>query len=159
VIMTAIMPTIKPNIEHEGTKTQTQMATTDPLLFRVWMYHTEIHYRLKLERPLDPECDFLLLYSQIVKALSERMQDANTACSDVNILCVLGLTTYGSQELKQHGRTRWPSQGPLTSLNALDILGRLPLVQEHIKGLELLVMLRGGIKNIKTVGIAPLVSL
>lgn len=153
------MPSSGPNVDHPGNKTLTKIIMGDPLLFQIWEYHTELHYRFKFGRPLDPECDFLSLEGKIIKSLNERMRNEASACSDSNILCVLGLTTYGTLRIKEPGRARWPCQGPLTSLNGLDTLGRLPSVQEHIRGLESLVKMRGGINKIKTPGIAPMLSM
>lgn len=160
VILPAIMPSSKPNVDHAGNKALVQMICNDALLFLIWEYHTEIHFRFKFGRPLVEDCDFLLLYGEIIKSLNERMRGkADTACSDASILCVLGVTTYGTLLAKPLERTRWPSQGPLMNLNALDTLGRLPSVLEHLRGLDLLIGLRGGIHSIKTPGIAPMVSM
>ncbi|KAE9370819.1 hypothetical protein N431DRAFT_468834 [Stipitochalara longipes BDJ] len=160
VILPAIMPSTKPNVDHPGIKAMVQMICNDSLLFQIWRCHTEIHQRAKFGYPLIEECDFLLLYGQIIKSLNERMRSqTDIACSDASILCVLGVTTYGTLLAKPPGRMRWPSQGPLTNLNALDTLGRLPSILEHINGLDLLVGIRGGIHNITTPGIAPMISI
>jgi hypothetical protein len=153
------MPSSKPNVDHPGNKVLAQIIISDPLLFQIWEYHTEIHYRFKFGRPLDPKCDFLRLEGKIIKTLNERMGNTANACSDSNILCVLGLTTNGTLRIKQPDRSKWPSQGPLTSLNGLDTLGRLPSVQEHIRGLDSLVKMRGGFLKITTAGIAPMLSM
>jgi hypothetical protein len=159
VVLPAIMPSSKPSVDHAGNKALVQLIITDPLLFQIWEYHTELYYRFKFGRNLVGECDFLESYSRIIKSLNERMANAETACSDSSILCVVGVTTYGTLMAKPIERTRWPSQGPLKNLNCLDTLGRLPSVQEHINGLDLLVTMRGGLQNVKTPGMAPMISL
>ena len=159
VLLPAVMPSNKPSIDHAGNKVLVQLIITDPLLFQIWEYHTELHYRFKFGRHLVGECNFLESYSRIIESLNERMADAETACSDSNILCVVGMTIYGTLMSTPPERTRWPSQGPLTNLNCLDTLGRLPSVQEHINGLDLLVTMRGGLHSLKTPGIAPIISL
>ena len=63
------------------------------------------------------ECDFLLLYGQIIRSLNERMRgQTDAATSDESIYCVLGVTTYGTLLTKPLGRSRWPSQGPLVGV-------------------------------------------
>jgi hypothetical protein len=158
-VLPAIMPSSNPSIDHAGNKVLVQLIITDPLLFQIWEYHTELHYRFKFGRHLVGHCDFLESYSQIIESLNQRMRNVETQCSDSSILCVVGVTTYGPLMAKPLERTRWPSQGPLTNLNCLDTLGRLPSVQLHINGLAQLVGMRGGIQNVKTPGMAPLISL
>jgi len=114
---------------------------------------------LTLPYPVDPECDLFLLYANIIKSLNERMQNAETASSDANILCVSGLAVYGGQEEKPRTRTRWPSQGPLMNLNGAGTYGQLRSMPEHGKGLDLLIKMRGGLDNLKTPGMAAMLSL
>jgi hypothetical protein len=153
------MPSSNPSIDHAGNKALAQLIISNPLLFQIREYHTELHYQFKFERHLVGQCDFLKSYSQIIESLNQRIRNVETQCSDSSILCVVGVTTYGPLMAKPLKRTRWPSQGPLTSINCLDTLGWLPSVQLHIKGLAQLFGMRGGIQNVKTPGMAPLISL
>jgi hypothetical protein len=132
------------------------MAISDPLVFQVWIYHTEMHHRIIFKRPLDPECDLFMLYAEIIKSLNERMKNAETACSEENILCVSGLAVYGGEAVKSTTRTKWPSQGPLKDLNGIGTYTQLRSGAEHYNGQDLLIRLRGGLQNIKTPGLAAM---
>lgn len=158
-MLPVLMPSSNPKVEHPGCKAWLQIVIQDPLLFQVWIYHTEMNYRLMFGRPLDPECDLFLLYTKIIKSLNERMQIADTACSDANILCVSGLAVYGGPQEKPSTRTRWPTQGPLMNLNGAGVYGQLRSMAEHVDGLDLLIKMRGGLKKIKTPGMAAMLSL
>jgi hypothetical protein len=154
-----LMPSSNPKAEHPGCKAWLQIATSDPLVFQVWIYHTEMHYRLMFGRPLDSECDLFLLYTKIIKSLNERMNNPETASSDANILCVSGMAVYGGREEMPRTRSRWPSQGPLVNLNGAATYGQLRSVPEHVQGMNLLIKMRGGLGGIKTPGIAGMLSL
>ena len=135
------------------------MATSDPLVWKVYVYHTEMHHRVLARRPLDPEFDLFLLYTEIIKMLNERMQTAETACTDENILSVSGLQIFGGIENTSASRTRWPTQGPLMNLNGVALYGQLKAVAEHRIGQDAMIKQRGGLQNIKTPGIAAMISL
>jgi hypothetical protein len=152
------MPSSRPNVDHPGIKAFIQMIPSDPLLFDIWEVHTEVHHRYKFKRPLIPECDFDKLHSRSIRNLNLRLSDDDLAREDSTILSVLGLTMFGELIVRPPERTRWPSQGPLTNLNGIDTLCRLRSFKEHINGLSDLIRWRGGMQNVTTPGLAPLLS-
>lgn len=96
--------------------------------------------------------------AQIVRHMSTVMRDPKEACKDVNILLVSALANKDVLKAANVA-TQTPNQGPLKSLQFLDISGMTDCVPVHVNGLCNLIRLKGGLENIQIPGIAAMISL
>jgi len=64
-------------------------------LFDIWMHCAAVHYRVLEGRDIQGLKDIISSHSQVIRLLNEEMQDPTRACSDENILAVLGMASYG----------------------------------------------------------------
>lgn len=96
--------------------------------------------------------------AQIVRYMSTAMRDPVEACKDANILLISALA---SKDILKKADVPWrtPSQGPLRSLQFLQMCGMTDYVPVHMNGLCTLVKLKGGLENFETPGIAAMISL
>ena len=127
-------------------------------LFHAFLYGAVIHDRASrglLNDKVSPE----LFYTQTeaVKGLTRDLSDPAIFCTDEIILAVLCLAVNGVKQYTTEP-ARVPSQGPLKSLRMLDIYGILDVVPIHAEGLARLVAVRGGLQNIKMLGLAEAIS-
>jgi hypothetical protein len=111
----------------------------------------------------------IYLYSQAIRQINDKLSQANeVACSDSMILAVMYLYFVSTHPLdlfarnggavrRDSHRTTRPDlhQGPLNDLRALRLGGgHVDAGNEHRKGLERMIELRGGVKAIQAPGIA-----
>jgi hypothetical protein len=109
------------------------------------------------------------LYSQAIRQVNDKLSQAQVvACSDSMILAVMYLYFVSTHPLdlfarnggavrRDSHRTTRPDlhQGPLNDLRALRLGGgHVDAGNEHRKGLERMIELRGGVKAIQAPGIA-----
>ena len=103
----------------------------------------------------------LMLHCQAeaIRHLQESLAnpDNSIACSDANILTIIGLYTNGMEAVPYNGG-RGPRQGPLKDLQGLRVYGNAPLEHAHARGLAMMIAMRGGIHSIKLKGLAHAIS-
>ena len=100
----------------------------------------------------------LACHDQAVRFVNSRLLDADTQCDDTNILAVLALAYSGKVNSRKEVGTG-PSQGPLKSLQLLDLYGgTIDAVPAHELGIAKMVQLRGGPKSIRLSGLAQMLS-
>ncbi|EXJ70310.1 uncharacterized protein A1O5_06378 [Cladophialophora psammophila CBS 110553] len=98
-------------------------------------------------------------YSEVVREVNRRFNNASTRCSDESILAVQALAFHGDKAEDDREPPRSPSQGPLNAMQGLDIYaGRLDPVNIHVLGLARMLSMRGGIDEIKVPGLAAMLS-
>ena len=100
-----------------------------------------------------------LCYSEVVREINRRFDKSSTRCSDENILAVVALAFHGEVTEADNELPRWPSQGPLDTLQGLNVSGgRLDTVEVHLDGLLKMLSIRGGIDRIEFPGLAAMLS-
>lgn len=157
-ILPRLLPEVSPGQEHPAAAQWVELAMTSRALFHTWIHGGFIHAQAAqavpdLRKYIEPQSDF----SQAIKYLNMEMQHPNRACADENIHAVCGMMAYGSVALT-HRSASSPSQGPMKSLQGLDIYSTLEIVPMHARGLAMLVALRGGLSEIKLKGLGSLIS-
>lgn len=95
--------------------------------------------------------------SKAVQLLSKQMADPKLATRESNIWAVLALGYSGSVGTVRTGDL--PQQSFLKELQSLHIYGRLKINKAHLRGLIRLVSIIGGPQNLKTPGMAGVMSL
>ena len=127
-------------------------------LFHAFLYGAVIHDRASrglLNDKVSPELFYT--HTEAVRGLTKDLSDPAIFCTDEVILAVLCLAVNGVKQYTTEP-ARVPSQGPLRSLRMLDIYGILDVVPIHAEGLARLVAVRGGLQNIKMLGLAEAIS-
>ncbi|EXJ64632.1 hypothetical protein A1O7_00969 [Cladophialophora yegresii CBS 114405] len=98
-------------------------------------------------------------YAEVVREVNRRFNDPVEQCSDETIFAVQALAFHGDATTDEADTPRSPSQGPMNSMQGLDIYaGRLNSVGMHVKGLARMLALRGGIADIEFPGLAAMLS-
>jgi hypothetical protein len=96
--------------------------------------------------------------AEIVRKLRVAIEDPVDAGKDMNILAIVALAkTVPYQKVELPPKT--PKQGPLKSLQLLDSFSLSNLDPVHVDGLRKLIELKGGLEQIETPGLAPVISL
>jgi hypothetical protein len=95
-------------------------------------------------------------HSRAINLINEQMQARSTACSDQNLMAVLGLAVHGRDALSNGQGS--PTQGPLRNLQNLELYSSMISVPLHLNGLALLVEMRGGLKEVKLEGVGAVIS-
>ncbi|KAH8817202.1 hypothetical protein F5884DRAFT_245066 [Xylogone sp. PMI_703] len=103
--------------------------------------------------------DVTRVRAEIVRHMSVVMRDPVEACKDVNILAVSALANKNLLKRTIDLPTKLPNQGPLKSLQFINLAGMTECVPIHANGLSHLIELKGGLEKIETPGVAALVSL
>ena len=101
-------------------------------------------------------------YSKAIQAVKQNMSKAEDACADDNLLAVLALAQHQPVEafdISVPTSEYWPKQGPLDSLRLLNIYGG-PVhdVPVHAEAFSRLIMLRGGLEEIRLPGLRAMIS-
>ncbi|ETI28584.1 hypothetical protein G647_01034 [Cladophialophora carrionii CBS 160.54] len=98
-------------------------------------------------------------YAEVVREVNRRFNDPAERCSDETIFAVQALAFHGDATTDEADTPRSPSQGPMNSMQGLDIYaGRLNPVSMHVNGLARMLALRGGIADIELPGLAAMLS-
>ncbi|KAK5044490.1 hypothetical protein LTR84_010771 [Exophiala bonariae] len=98
-------------------------------------------------------------YSELVRGLNRRLNDVEKRYSDEILFAVQTLAFHGRAAKDDTDNLQSPSQGPLNSMQLLDIYaGRLDPVDVHLQALSNIVSMRGGLGAIKFPGLAAMLS-
>lgn len=137
-----------------------RLAVENPAALQVRLYSTELYHRVLFRRPLNPTTNLLAIHAETIKLLNEQLQNPVTACSDGNILAVGGLAFFGQNvpKPKPISSGSLPSQGPLNNLHGLNVYSQMIYDPVHLKGLDMLIKIRGGLETIRASGIAAVTS-
>ncbi|KAJ6008887.1 hypothetical protein N7499_001066 [Penicillium canescens] len=96
--------------------------------------------------------------AEIVRRLNIAIKDPAEACKDTNIFAVVALAKTGTVQKVEVPR-KTPKQGPLKSLQLLNLLALSEIDPVHLDGLLKLIELKGGLEKIEIPGLAALISL
>jgi hypothetical protein len=99
----------------------------------------------------------LVVESRSIELLSQQMAHMDTAATEANIIAIVACGYCGLVYPMRSGRL--PRQSFLKELQDLNIYGRMVIVEAHVLGLQKLVPMLGGLYNLKTPGLAQLISL
>jgi hypothetical protein len=98
-------------------------------------------------------------YTEVVREINKRFNEPAHRYSDASLHIVQALAFHGPSEPHDADEYGSPSQGPLQSMQALDIYtGPLQPVIMHQRGLARMVSLRGGLGAIEFPGMAAILS-
>ena len=131
--------------------------TSSPALFYAMMVGESMYSRAQKRNPRSSPIE-LEVGARAVQYLSQEMRDPVRAVSDANIWAVLTLGYSGKIAPSRVG-PKYPRQSFLKELQSIHIYCRMEIVYAHVLGLMKLVELLGGIHNIKTPGMAQVLSL
>jgi hypothetical protein len=103
--------------------------------------------------------DMLQSRAKIVRDLNIAIQDPVEACKDINIFAVAALAKNETAQRVEEIPLETPKQGPLKSLQLLNVLALSKVDPIHYEGLSNLIELKGGLEKIEIPGLAALISL
>ena len=136
---------------------QMDRIVSSEMIFYAYMFsqsmrdhHSSGKKSLKLRQALE-------FYGRTVTAVNENLQNPATACSEDNILAVVNLTLHKilDEDEKYPVFGKRPSQGPLNSMQYLNIYGGLvDGASVHLEGLRRMVQTRGGLSTLTMPGFA-----
>ena len=99
-------------------------------------------------------------YSEVVRGVNERFNDASTRCQDDTLFAIIVLA-FGevANDDPDLYTPRSPAQGPMNAMQGLDLYsGRFKPVSVHVNGLLRMLSLRGGINELHFPGLAAMFS-
>ena len=137
-----------------------QQIVSDVGLFHGFVFSQLVRNKAS-EREITQKSEYQMLacYSQAVKYVNSRLGNPETECDDSTILAVL-LLAYSGKVNPTEDLGAGPTQGPLKSLQLLDLYGG-PIDTEptHELGLARMLELRGGIARKQMIpGLAQMLS-
>lgn len=97
--------------------------------------------------------------AELVRSLSLAIKDPVEACKDINIFTVVALAKGGESQRVKEVPLKMPTQGPLKSLQLLNLMSLSETDPVHLDGLSKLIELKGGLEKIEIPGLAVLISL
>lgn len=155
-IVPNLVPQIGNGVENPAAPLWIQLAATSPALYYTWMHCAMIYYDALRGEPDECVEHKIASNSLAVNLINQQMLDRARACSDQNILAVLGLAVHGQDTLPPFQKT--PTQGPLRNLQGLALYSSLRSVPLHLNGLALLIEMRGGLEKITLPGVGAIIS-
>ncbi|KAJ5109661.1 Protein of unknown function DUF3468 [Penicillium argentinense] len=142
------------------------LSLSDPALFTAFMYGSLCHQRVQWLNQKIPSSKFgakeqrvlQLCEMEAIKLINQAMNDPSRRVSDAVLLSVICMAHHqaGDDTFKRCLPT--PFRAPLQNLQWLSVYGCLPPNMIHIQGLVQLIIMRGGLQNIKTNGLAATIS-
>lgn len=151
-----MVPEIAKGVPNPAADPWVRLAMNSPALYSTWAHCTILFVDVLRDTPDACPHHTLRTHSKAISLLNEQMQDMDMACSDDNLLAVLGLATHG--RIKPLLNSKYPRQGPLRDLQNLELYSSMETVPLHLDGLAILVKMRGGLSEIKAPGIAAVIS-
>lgn len=131
------------------------------------MYGSLCHQRVQWLNHATPDSSFgpkqqrilQLCEVEAIKLINVAMQDPARRVSDAVLLSVICMAHHQAMDDTFKRQLPTPFKAPLQRLQWLNVYGCLPPNMIHIQGLVQLIIMRGGLKNIKTNGLAATISL
>ena len=107
----------------------------------------------------EPTPTELMIHTEAIRHLNEEISDPNPvrALSDSNIWTVLVMAYSGRRDEVRSGQS-YPRQSFLRELQSAHVFLKMNIVIEHVLGLIKMVELLGGLRKIRTPGIAQTLS-
>lgn len=133
------------------------MASQNQALFYAMLSAAIVFQKPSREMSDEMSAIHLSIQNRAVSLLSQQMADPRKATHESNIWAVVAMG-YAS-DLGPIRLGKVPQQSFLKELQSLHIYGRYQINQIHLRGLIQLVTLIGGIQNLKTTGMAAVISL
>jgi hypothetical protein len=133
-------------------------ARTSPVCFYGFLYAISNHYDYVNPTHEASSSTALMRLSyktQTIKLVNAMLGNLDKEVPDELLAAVLVLASQGPR-VGAWERSPFPS--PLAKAQCLDHQGNMAFEPEHAKGLVALVRLKGGLKNIKMLGIAEIIS-
>lgn len=133
------------------------MAAQNQALLYSMISAAMIFERTSRQPDADEAAVHLAITNRAVGLLSQQMSDPTIATQEANIWAVVALGYSATVGPVRTGKL--PQQSFLRELQSLHIYGRLRINQIHLAGLIQLVQMIGGPQNLKTPGMAGVMSL
>ena len=136
-----------------------QQVVADTGLLHSFLFSQLVRNKASL-RQVARKTEFYVLgcSAQAVQYINNRLGDPQTACDDATILAVLLLAYNGNVNATKE-QAAGPTQGPLKSLQLLDLYGGMINTETtHEQGLGRMIELRGGVSQMKMPGLAQMLS-
>ena len=136
-----------------------QQLVSDPGLLHGFIFAQLVRNKAT-DRPVSDKAGYQMLaaYQQTVNYINSRLGNPLTECDDATIMAVLLLAYSGTVHPTDDIGTG-PTQGPLKSLQLLDLYGGpIDPEQTHERGLGKMVELRGGVYPIQMPGLKQMLS-
>jgi hypothetical protein len=99
----------------------------------------------------------ILVEARSIELLSQEMANLDTALTEANIVAIVACGYCGKVYPMRRGKL--PRQSFMRELQDLNIYGRMVIVEAHVLGLQKLLLMLGGLYNLKTPGLSQLISL
>ena len=162
-----LWPGLTPGNGVSAVRSWFPLSLSEPTLFTTFLYGSLSHQRVQWINRWIPEAAFsprdqqLLHFCEMesIKLIQQDISQPDRAVQDAVILSVMCMAHNNADinDARRHRRT--PFTPPMQRLQWLDIYGSLPPNLIHTRGLAQLVQIRGGLKNIRLPGLAPILSL
>jgi hypothetical protein len=117
------------------------------------MLHDRVHQGVHSATPIEVEVG-----ANAVEHLNREISESRKAVKESSIWAVVCLA-YSGREATLRSGLQYPHQSFLKELQSIHIYCRMEVVVEHVLGLIKMVDMVGGLHNIKTPGIAQMISL
>ncbi|PKY00527.1 hypothetical protein P168DRAFT_275828 [Aspergillus campestris IBT 28561] len=161
-----LWPGLTPGNGVSAVRSWFPLSLSEPTLFTTFLYGSLSHQRVQWINRWIPEAAFsprdqqLLHFCEMesIKLIQHDISQPDRAVQDAVILSVMCMAHNNADinDARRHRRT--PFTPPMQRLQWLDIYGSLPPNLIHTRGLAQLVQIRGGLKNIRLPGLAPILS-
>ncbi|KAJ5096372.1 Protein of unknown function DUF3468 [Penicillium alfredii] len=167
-LLTVVWPGVAPLPEGETAgHSWFPLARSDPALFTAFMFASLCHQRVQWVNQWNPRTVFgpkqqsflQLCEMEAIKLINKAVRDPVRVNSDAVLLSVICMAHHRTEEAGTHSHLRTPFNPPLQRLQWLDVYGCLRPNMIHIQGLVQMIIMRGGLKNIKTGSLPPTISL
>lgn len=145
------------------------LARSDPALFTSFMFASLCHRRMQwlngsvssdsFDRQLDQVLELCEMES--ISLINQAVHDPSRAVGDAVLLSVICMAHHRSTGRSSDDTQKTPFKPPLAlrRLQWVDVYGCLAPNMIHVQGLLQLVNLRGGLRNIQTLGLRPTIGL
>jgi hypothetical protein len=133
-------------------------ARTSPVCFYAFLYAISNHYDFvhpTHETSTSTSLMRLSYKTQTIKLVNDMLGNLDKEVPDELLASVLVLASQGP---RVGAWEKSPFQSPLATAQCLDHQGNMAFEPEHAKGMVALVRLKGGLKNIKMLGIAEVIA-
>lgn len=167
--LSVLWPGLIPTRDHkkEAGEMWFPLSLSDPALFTSFMFASLCHQRVQWLNGWVPRSSFGPRQEQIldrcemesIRLINQAVHDPSRQVSDAVLLSVICMAHHQALEKGAHRVRKTPFNAPLQRLQWIDVYGCLAPNMIHIQGLMQLINLRGGLKNIKTTGLRPTISL
>jgi hypothetical protein len=168
-ITTVIWPGLAPRPTHIKAAGESwfPLSMADPALFSAFMFGSLCHLRVQWQNNWVPGTVFgpkqqqllQLCEMESIKLINQAVRDPTRAVSDAVILSVICMAHHQAEEKLVQRHQKTPFNPPFPRLQWIDVYGCLPPNMIHIQGLIQLVKMRGGLRNITTIGLAATLCL